>query len=148
MLVYRIENWAKKGPYRNKSEIGAKLGNSHVGLERAPAPGADGISGFWLFGMEEETRYYIFGFESLDSLKSWFLEDERMELRSNGFVCTVSEVDEVHVKIGSKQLCYDQRKASFIRHLDLLSFHYSDPPKVNVVEKASDTLDRYIDWLS
>lgn len=132
MLVYRIENGLGEGPYCSNSKISLKLSNYHIGLDRAPSPESDGIKGFNPFNGPVIDTDYIFGFESIESLKSWFIKPERYGLAGEGYVCTLYEVDEKNVIFGKKQLVYNKTCASVIKYIDLINFKDTEMPEVKI----------------
>ena len=124
MLVYRVEDSNGTGPYRNWMSIGVYLKYKHAKLtERTPTPPEDGMSVFDDAYCSGSTNDYRFGFDSIEALKNWFDEEDRVKLSDDCFVCSVFEIDDDQVMMGGKQLAFNLIKAEKIDSLDLINFN-------------------------
>ena len=123
MLVYRVEDSNGVGPYRNWMSIGVFLKYKHAKLtERTPTPTEDGMSVFDDAYCSGSTNDYRFGFDSIEALKNWFDDEDRVKLSDDCFMCSVFEIDDDRVIMGAKQLAFDLLKAEKINSLDLINF--------------------------
>lgn len=107
MIVYRIEHTDGKGMYRS---TGRSLYECHFykQTDRHPSPDEDSklfteIQAKnllnWNYGR------YVFGFASVDQLRSWLYQDEiLLWLDDRGFILAVIEVDDV--LIGNTQCMF------------------------------------------
>ena len=105
MLVYRVEDDSGYG-YKTSldSAIGSATCIDFVGYEvRRPLPCDDGID------IVDLGEGYFFGFDSIESFKSWFLLNERNAGAHFGGQILIIEVQVDHVVKGGRQLAFDSR---------------------------------------
>jgi hypothetical protein len=113
MLVYRIENSAGFGPYRQNIEENPNPHNVNMsdfdslGSSR-PIPFCDGI------GKYNEKDY--FGFDSLDSLIAWF-DNLLPSLEDYGYCVSIYEIDPTFVKFGRHQVAFERARATLVDRL-------------------------------
>lgn len=113
MLIYRVENSKRQGPYYGSQN--ALAGNPFD--PRHPEPGEDFKLSKYLkeaFG-EDGTIYfpesYRFGFSSIEQARKWLCRKPWCKsLRKNGFTLAVFEVPDEHCIVGDKQVMYQARR--------------------------------------
>ncbi len=103
MLVFRVENEKKQGPYCG-SRCGLLPGWAR---DNNPMPCNDGIK---RIDIDKE----VFGFETLDQLLEWFNKYELNILENNGFKISAYKIKRKFVKRGGKQVCFVQHRAIFM----------------------------------
>ena len=83
-FIYRVQNEKKLGPYKGSSESWET--KSHTDCYRTPTPMKDFVEsghslGYWI----DNDKSFLFGFESLKQLSSWFSQKEMKNLFKLGF---------------------------------------------------------------
>lgn len=101
---FRVEkDDTKKGPYN----CGGGPNLSHHCTKRWPSPNVDaGLSKFIRLPWTEREKY-VFGFESMEQLTTWFSKELRLELFELGFVVR---------KYKSRQYFVSSKQAVFIKY--------------------------------
>jgi hypothetical protein len=109
MLIYRVENPSKRGPYASWAMLDYDQGTQ-------PAPYDDGLK-------TVEPREF-FGFKSLEQLTEWFSERNREYLHNAGFRVRVYKCPDHVVRHGNRQIVFPMfdSEVSEIRSLHLLTF--------------------------
>ncbi len=99
MVVFRIENDKKKGPYHG--DCGVMIGGTY---DTHPTPDVDGI---------DIAKEDVCGFDSLDKLLDWF-GHVLPQLEARGFRTCVYRVKKKFVKRGKRQVCFVKHRARFV----------------------------------
>jgi hypothetical protein len=110
MMVYRVENRNREGPYSGRLTTDL---SHHYNAVTHPGPWDDGL-GRSLYS------YHRFGFSSLEMMRVWFNADDRRGLRTDGYHLAAYEVPPSHVKHGSKQIIFDHYEAKLVERFDLV----------------------------
>jgi hypothetical protein len=107
MIVFRVETENGEGPYNTEkySYTARELNRKHRASTIRPSPHFD-ISGW--------TYDDYFGFNSIKSFREWF-DDSWAELKKMGCRLKAYKVDDEHVMLGSKQVCFRKDRATLIR---------------------------------
>ena len=111
MLIYRVVDNNLEGYRRStKGECLESKINNKVATpfpenyeQIRPLPAVDGIVDF--------PDHYIFGFQSIDLLNSWFSLDERNAGTELGGKIAIYSILSTCVLFGNKQCCFDKDKA-------------------------------------
>ena len=102
-FIYRVQNEKKLGPYKGSCEKWET--KSHIDCYRTPTPCNDITeTGHSLHFWRDEDEDFLFGFESLKQLSSWFSQKEMKNLFKLGFSI---------VKIKPKTLIKGKRQVIF-----------------------------------
>lgn len=108
MIVYRMENGIRMGPYRGLpyEEWGAKV------TRRNPSPWDD-FGNVWQDLKRDHRHLYIFGFRTLVQLRKWFNKTERAKLRKLGFNIVRLEVPEL-LTCSAKQCAFRRHNVKYL----------------------------------
>ena len=113
MLVYRIENSKRQGPYVNIDNTLCEH-SFRVGDKRQPAPENDKLLSAVLPVEDGEIivpSKYKFGFYSVDQARKWIYKKSWCNsLRKNGFKLVQFEVPDEYCIQGSKQVMYESKR--------------------------------------
>lgn len=111
MLVYRVENADREGPYAGPKTISL---DRHFNIETHPGP--------WYDNIPNVCYEHRFGFSSMEKFVGWFNEAEREGLARDGYRLSIYDVAPEHVIQGRKQVVFEAEKASLFEILDLVTF--------------------------
>jgi hypothetical protein len=110
MLVYRVEDDEGGGPYRGDNHVDG-MGSKHTDSDH-PAPCDDGLPFL-------PPDYMNCGFASLSQFKAWFDQDDRWDLKVNGFRLRIFKADVVDH--GEKQVMFHRGRARLVETRDVVS---------------------------
>ena len=117
MLIYRVENSKRQGPYSSATNVLAEHSIRNNSEPRHPSPRNDPelcsnlIKAFGRYGSTEFPTTYRFGFSSLEQARKWLCRKSWCKsLRKNGFTLAVFEVPDDYCIIGDKQVMYQSRR--------------------------------------
>lgn len=111
MLVYRIENKNKIGPYQGDSGYNWFTTNHTDDPINHPSPPDDIGLKHLLSDLPYQPCRYKFGFKNVKQLKSWFTKEERRNLFRLGFKIVKIKISMDKVIIGDKQVLFlEERK--------------------------------------
>lgn len=107
MLVWRIETATGNGPYRGDGRSRALKDALFYSedMERHPLPADDGID---IWGAH---KGYLFAFNSVLQLGSWFDDEMLGLLKAEGFRAVLYEVPEFDVAHGKRQVAFRRGRA-------------------------------------
>jgi hypothetical protein len=102
MLIYRVENEKREGPYVNNNRYWTTREHSfsrhHIGINEE----------FSKLELGDIRSYERCGFDSLRSLYKWFNNrQERFNLKRKGFKVATYRVGESHIRKAKKQLAFN-----------------------------------------
>lgn len=117
MLIYRVENSKRQGPYHSSQNVLAEHSIRNKSEPRHPSPKHDQglcsnlVELFGEGGAEDFPMKYRFGFSSIEQAKKWICKKSwAKSLRKNGFSISVFEVpDEFCIK-GTHQVMYESKR--------------------------------------
>ena len=117
MLVYRIENSKRQGPYHSSQNALAENSLRNISEPRHPEPRNDlKLSkhlkeAFGEYGTIDFPESYRFGFSSLEQARKWLCRKSWCKsLRKNGFTLAAFEVPDEFCIQGDKQVMYQARR--------------------------------------
>ena len=113
MLVYRIENAQRLGPYQHSVSW---VYTDHMDLDH-PQPCDDDID------CSAMTYSHVCGFDSLDKLKTWFTHEELTGLSTLGYSLSTYEVDSGHCLIGKRQVVFYYPLAKLVETVSIAQGH-------------------------
>lgn len=131
MIAYRIEWSDGSGIYTGQSALFGMIHDEITEPSRHPSPNNDSMFRNHYevlgWGSKRETRDLRWAFESLESLRWWFYNDDwvRRISEHGGMLCTY-EVDDQTTVVGRTQVAFDCTTAKCI----------FKEPLVNVLEKV------------
>ncbi len=111
MVVYRVENQKREGPYSNDSKVTPRdwrddIGNNDLDF-RHPPPDMDGFRGLIPSRMR-------FGFESTESLSQWFSDTELEKLFGLGFRIVMYRTSFDEMIFMRSQVAFNYNNAEFV----------------------------------
>lgn len=114
MLIYRVENAKRKGPYTSGDDI---LSKHYKGDSRQPPPERDAELMRSIRSVDYNNNDFLFptkykfGFSSLQQARKWLYKKcWSKELRSNDYHLFSFEVPDEHVLVGCSQVLYDSKR--------------------------------------
>lgn len=114
MLIYRIENAKRQGPYNNKGSILQEHSSRVPNDRRHPPPEYDHKLGNKLreiFKNEMFPEKYRFGFSSVEQAQQWvYKRSWCVALRKAGFKLSCFEVPDEFCIQGDKQVMYEIKR--------------------------------------
>ena len=136
MIVYRIQDSEKMGPYRNSGTcIGLAFNHydhqhpnlvrdlfhfqylNKIGKQVEP-----NIYSYWDMDLKDKEDFskYVFGFENISQITKWFNKSERDLLKENGFKIHIFEIDPNYVLEGKskRQIMFKMEEGEFIYSLE------------------------------
>lgn len=106
MLVYRVEDSRRVGPYRNTTGSISRLNfNRHNSEKRPGFRQCHILSSYSL----SKLKPYICGFKSITQFKKWFIKKDREWLEFKGYKLVVYESDDII--LASNQLVFRRKTA-------------------------------------
>lgn len=111
MLVYRVENADRDGPYQGSRTTDL---SRHYNVDTHPGP--------WHDGIPNVSYFHRFAFASLEKFLSWFDAEERAGLARDGYHLSIYDVAPCYVVHGRKQVVFEAEHAILFETMDLVSF--------------------------
>lgn len=106
MKVWRVQNLHGQGPYIGFNESWTT--KEHIPPNN-PDPSEDQfLSYFWRNLSHNVRKFYLCGFDSIESLNNWFSKQELTNLETMGFFVTVLDIPDELVVNGDKQIIFQK----------------------------------------
>lgn len=116
MLIYRFTSQSGKGVYSDR--ICEGISDDFI---RHPMPEEEELFVESL-KITEKWSDVLFGFNSLNQIKSWFNEKERHYLQYKNVHLKVFKVNKNFVRVTAKQAIFDPKFAEEVNELDVITF--------------------------